>query len=41
MIFPAWQLLFSIAQPAKVLSTLASCAVGHLNNNILGTVSCS
>ena len=31
--------LFSIAQLAKVLSTLASCAVGHLKNNILGLFS--
>jgi len=28
--------LFGIAELAKVLSTLASCAVGHLKNNILG-----
>lgn len=31
--------LFSIAQLAKVLNTLASCAVCHLNNNILGLFS--
>lgn len=30
--------LFSIAQLAKVLSTLATCAVGHLKNNTLGLV---
>jgi len=31
--------LFSIAQLAKVLISLANCAVGHLKNNILGLFS--
>jgi len=31
--------LFSIVQLAKVLISLASCAVGHLKNNILGLFS--